>query len=385
MAHRKGFAIAAILAVAALAACAPTNSRTITPSGRSPTFSLQPTPPFFQPTPPFSQHPTPPSDASPTPSVPAGFQPSALSAISENEFWVLGTEACTSRCPPTILHSDDAGKTFRSIPGPQMVFLDSTVLDLRFADRLNGWAFGSQLWATHDGGAHWKQINLGMTVLQLEPGANGYVYAALEACSSTGSSPCVDKIMRTRSNSDAWSAISVPGRQTGLSVIGVHGDTLWTMVFAGSSGAEWISHDDGGSFVRGTMPCEPDLGGSFDPVSVSVIWAFCATGLSGGPWVSTNGGATFSAAGVGLGKFTNGAIVAALSARRAFVVGPGALNETTDGGGDYRLVPQLTGAAWPGFTDAQVGYVITRDWSSGAAGLWRTTNAGTDWSQVSLP
>ena len=151
-------------------------------------------------------------------------------------------------------------------------------------------------------------------------------------------------------------------------MIGVHGDTVWVMYFGGSTGAGWISHDDGALWTRGSMPCEPDLIGSFDPVSTSVIWAFCATGNFGNPWLSTNGGESFSSSHNFVGQSTNGATVVALSAQRAFIVDPGAgfVHVTTDGGRTFRPVAQLAGAQWGGFTDSQVGYVIATDETTGA-------------------
>jgi photosystem II stability/assembly factor-like uncharacterized protein len=378
MANHRMTGIAAFVALA-LSGCAspvvhPRNTATIVPEA-SPT-------------------PAPPSP-SPSPALPTGFQPRALSAISDSVFWVLGTDQCaTTNCPPEILRTSDAGRTFHRIPSPPMVFLygnPSTpglprVFDIRFADASDGWVFGDQLWATHDGGEHWRQINLGFTVDQLEPGANGYVYAAFEDCSALGS-PCVYRLMRSQARSDAWSKIAPPASPAGRPVIGVHGDTLWVMYFNGSPRLAWISHDDGRLWVRGSMPCTPELGGSFDPVSNSVIWAFCATGNFGDPWVSTNGGVAFSSSPTLQGVSTNGASVAALSAQHAFIVDPGAgmLRVTTNGGRTFQAVPQLAGAQWAGFTDSEVGYVIAAGQPNGSLRLWRTADAGRIWSLISLP
>jgi photosystem II stability/assembly factor-like uncharacterized protein len=159
------------------------------------------------------------------------------------------------------------------------------------------------------------------------------------------------------------------------------------MYFNGSPRLAWTSHDDGRLWVRGSMPCTPELGGSFDPVSNSVIWAFCATGNFGDPWVSTNGGASFSTSPTYQGMSTNGATVVAVSAQHAFILDPGAaaLRVTIDGGRSFRSVPQLAGALWAGFTDSEVGYVIVAAQPSGATRLLRTTDAGRTWSLISLP
>jgi hypothetical protein len=383
MGSRGRAVMVATVAAVSLAGCAPTIPAPHPTITASPTPTLEPTP---------SQPPS----AYPTPSVPSGFQPTALSAISESDFWVLGSSGCGgTTCPSEIIHTVDGGVTFQRIPAPASVFLAGspsgsgkpTVGALRFADRSDGWAFGAGLaWATHDGGAHWSELDANWTFMQLEPGANGYVYAVVEICTNPGSATrCAYRVMRSRSSFDSWSTISPPGSPSGRPVIGIHGDTVWVMYFGTSPGIAWTSHDDGGRWVRGTMPCQPDLGGNFDPVSTTVIWAFCATGMAGGPLVSTNGGASFVDAGGTGGAFWNGAMVAAVSSRYAFVgAGNSALQVTTNAGQSYRSLPQFLNAVWAGFTDAEVGYVIAQDQATNTSQLWRTKDAGTTWHVVAL-
>lgn len=331
---------------------------------------------------------------SPSPSSPTGFQPLAFTAISESQFWVLGTIGCTAtRCAPHILHTVNSGEPFQGVPAPAAVSMYGmpttsdhvAVFDMRFADASDGWLFGKQLWSTHDGGDRWQRVDIGpdAQVAQLEPGAGGLVYAVFQDCPST-IMPCTYRVARSQVASGTWSTITPPSTPAGPVVLGVHGNTLWLMYFGGSTGVEWISRDDGTTFSQGGMPCEPDLEGNYDPVSTSVISAFCPTGNSGGTWVSTNSGATFAAAGPFGGQFTNEAIVAALSADHAFVISlaMGAL-QTTDRGATYHPVAQLTGAQWGGFTNSEVGYVITEN-AAGGYELWRTSDAGGVWSPVSL-
>jgi hypothetical protein len=157
------------------------------------------------------------------------------------------------------------------------------------------------------------------------------------------------------------------------------------MYFGGTSGLEWRSTDDGVAWQHGSMPCPPDLGGTFDPVTSSVVWAFCATGNLGAPSVSNNGGVTWSTP-PSIGLFENGEMVAALSAEHAFVGGgtSGGLSVTGNGGKTYQPIPELAGAIWVGFTDSEVGYVLTQNQNTNVSQLWRTTNAGATWSIVSL-
>lgn len=375
------FGVVATCATVALAACAPTvaslNHTGLTSPSASPTSTAP--------------------SASPTAVGLTGFQAESITAISDSDFWVLGTEDCTptsTGCPPEILHTINAGRSFQRIPAPQMVFLEGDpltpgqplVFDLRFADPSDGWLFGDQVWATHDGGAHWRQINLGMMMDQLEPGGNGYAYAALENCAVSGA-PCVHRLIRSRATSDTWSTIAPPGNPAGLPEIGVHADTIWAMYLNGPAPAEWISHDDGRLWTRGSMPCSNEMPGSFDPVTTSVIWAFCSTGNFGDARVSTNGGASWSTSAAAAGDSSNGATVVALSAQHAFVVDPGAgmFRVTTNGGQTFRSISQLADVRWGGFTDSEVGYVVVDEQPSGNQRLWRTVDAGASWSPVSLP
>ena len=338
------------------------------------------------------------SSASPTPVGVSGFQPQAFTAVSESTFWVLGTNGCAaSGCVSEVMHTINGGKSFHRIPAPPADFLAGNpsspgpplVSDIRFADLSNGWVFGDTLWATHTGGATWHQLTFGgtlLTVNQLEPGANGYVYGVFEICTNPSTaSGCVHRLMRSQASSDSWSVITPPGNPAGWPIIGVHGDTLWAMYFMRSTGLEMISHNDGASWVRGASACEPDLPGSLDPVSTTVIWAFCATGNAGGPKVSSNGGLSWvSGGGIG-GLFSNGGMVAGLSTQHAFLADRGSgLSVTTDGGRTYQSIAELSGAVWVGFTDLKVGYVITQNQNTQASALWRTTDAGASWSPVSL-
>lgn len=382
MAHRGRVGIVATIATVALAGCA---STVVLPSAVA-TTSPTPSPttaPTATPTPTF------------TLSIPAGFQPVSLSAISENDFWVLGRSPCATvtGCPSEILHTTNGGRSFQRIPAPVTVYLTGagpvgppTVSDLRFANALDGWAFGNgAAFVTYDGGRHWYELNPDWTFLQIEPGANGYVYASVEVCATPSTTTgCVYSLKRSQAGTDDWANLAVPGNPPGWPSIGVHGDTIWVMYFDQSTRTAWVSGDDGHLWNRRSMPCEPDLGGLFDPVSTTVIWAFCATGMQGDAAVSANGGAFYTThEGPGT-AFGNGSFVGALSAREAFVAGPGGVEVTTNAGLSYHTLPQPPAAVWIGFTDSHVGYVISQNQTTLASQLWRTTNGGSTWTVVSL-
>jgi photosystem II stability/assembly factor-like uncharacterized protein len=379
MAQHGRVGIVATIATVALAGCASTVVLPSAVATTSPTTSPTATP-------------------TPTPSlpIPAGFEPVSLSAISESDFWVLGRAPCATvnGCASEILHTTNGGASFQRIPAPVTVYLagagtggSPTVSDLRFANASDGWAFGDgPAYVTHDGGMHWYELNPDWTFLQIDPGANGYVYASVQVCPTpNATSGCVDSLMRSRADTDDWATLAVPGTPVGWPSIGVHGDTLWVMYFDSSTALALVSHDDGDSWDHASMPCESDLAGTFDPVSTTVIWAFCATGTEGGATLSTNGGMSYKQHEGPPNDFWNGAVVAALSAEKAFVgAGFTGIQLTTNGGLTYRPLTQLGIALWIGFTDTEVGYVISQDQTTLASRLWRTMDGGSVWTVVSL-
>ena len=325
--------------------------------------------------------------ATPTPSAATfpNFQPVSFSAISESQYWVIGYDGTTcAPCNAVLLHTVDGGATFHQIAAPPVLLNGGVFAGVRFADASDGYAFGSTLWSTHDGGGHWKQIAVGGNVPELEPGAGGFVYAVVQACRADLGCGNDYKVERSSTSGDTWSTLSVPGQAPGeFEWISVHGKSLWVMQFG--SGRLWISRNAGASFSQGTFPCDASLTGSLSPVSDSVIWAFCATGTKGGPVVSTDGGRTWSPQ---RDCCPNGGEVAGVSASRAFVSDASvALSETRDGGATFHPIlnwQQMSRYWGVGFTDASVGYAVLGSPTSSELQLWRTTDGGAHWKQVSF-
>ncbi|MGO8685752.1 MAG: WD40/YVTN/BNR-like repeat-containing protein [Candidatus Dormibacteria bacterium] len=323
--------------------------------------------------------------------APVGFEPEAVTAVSESEYWVLGTDGVCSGCTPRIWQTTDAGQTFSPIPAPPAQFANPTqgsatsVSDLRFADSVDGWAFGPGLWATHDDGEAWQSAALPGEVIDLEPGAGGYVYSVVDRCVMGGNGPCPVELMRSTTATDRWSAVlSLQDEGQPPPSLGVHGADVWLL---GATGL-WRSLDFGATFTQLPTPCSAHLGGRIDPVTATAVWAFCPTGNEGGPLVSTDGGQSFRSA-YGGEVWSNAAEIAALSSSTAFLTGIGGLDETVDGGASYGVVPAFGGSAawWLGFTDASVGYAWVADQlpDTTQLQLWRTDDGGAEWTLVNFP
>src|SRR5262245_22102618 len=112
--------------------------------------------------------PTSPPSSATTPGgpVPGNFRPVSVTFVSQSTAWVIGQAGVRGTCAnadpnvcTSIARTGDTGKTWRGEPAPPTTgpFGAEGVNGLRFLDGVNGWAFGPELWATHDAGQHWTQ------------------------------------------------------------------------------------------------------------------------------------------------------------------------------------------------------------------------------------
>ncbi len=311
--------------------------------------------------------------------VPAGFGPQAFTAISDQTWWLLGSAPCASPPCTSIVRTENGGASFVGLPAPRTTQVDS----IMFADSLDAFAYGPQLWVTHDGGEIWYRLSLGGSVYAMAS-AGGFTYAIVSGANGTG------HLQRARVGSDLWTSLA--GAGSAFSGLWAHGADL-LLESEGSLGDPdelMISHNDGASFTRDTAP--PNVACDFEEQAWPVIWAHCATGMLSDVLRSVDGGARFPVAeGSGsktLPELPNSAAFAAASSREA-VAGYDQLYVTTDGGRAWERARGPAGITWwsyLGFTDAThgaaIGYVGTETPSHER--LYYTTNGGRSYRLVHI-
>lgn len=146
-----------------------------------------------------SSHPHPTTTAPPVTrppvggAVPAGFAPASASFPSASTGFVLGLDsACSSGSCVALARTTDGGTHWVGLPAPTAAYAprgnaapssQTAVSEVRFADELDGWAYGPDLFATHDGGRTWQQVELGGAVVALAA-ADGVVDAVVSPCAA---------------------------------------------------------------------------------------------------------------------------------------------------------------------------------------------------------
>src|SRR5690348_10394466 len=176
-----------------------------------------------------SDQPATPTPTAP-PAVPANFAASSVTFVSTSTGWVIGQAGTPGHCGPpkaydctSVAATDDGGSTWHGVPAPVTGAPNggTGAGQIRSLDGVSAWAFGPQLYATHDGGLTWAHIPThGMRVTGLETVA-GIVYAVWANCASTGAdfaAGCTTfSLYSSPAGQDNWSP--VPGA-TGLQANG---------------------------------------------------------------------------------------------------------------------------------------------------------------------
>ena len=334
--------------------------------------------------------------------VPGGFRPQSVTFVSASVGWVLGTGSCSAPPCTSLVRTRDGGRSWRGIPAPAVALADQQaatgVSTVRFADALDGWVFGPDLWSTHDGGGHWTRLTLpaapaASAVVSLET-SGGRAYALtvpLHCCA-----PAI--VYGTAAASDAWTAEpggTVPDGEQGRVV--AHGAGAWAVVTS-SQGASTLLARTGGGWVHRALPCAAPTDALATWSDTDLVAVCGGQGAAGSQvkqlYLSHDGGSTFATGGraplsgdlEGIGAAAPSTVVVAAASGASF------LHASFDGGSNWTTVFDDTssgGLPWRdlGFTDAAQGVVVEGLAVQQVAGqppsrLLLTRDGGHSWSPV---
>lgn len=377
----RRMAAAVCIAVMALAGCTTKAKGTTSPPSTvgSPVASLPPAEPSPPPSAPGSSSPVPP---------PAGAAAVSISFISLSDAWVLARTTSAT----VVLHTASRGRHWSQV-GTVPASADSTgVTQIRFADASNGWAFDSQLLATHDGGSTWHAVSLPGSVTALEA-AGGTAWAVVQA-PCAGSSGCTTPgaLYRAPVGTDAWqivAGVSLPAA-AGSSGIALHGQSVY--VFSSPT----LLYSSGGAFSALPDPCPgaftPSGFAASDATNVAVL---CEGDAGAGSstkqvFTSADAGHTYHQiadaprGGQPTGMASGSAGTIALSA----ISGASWIYLTSGADRTWSVPLQFGdgGQGWSdlGFTNATHGVVIHGPLPKGLGTVYLTDDGGAAWYPVAL-
>ena len=327
--------------------------------------------------------------------IPADFQPASFTAVSLDEWWMLGTARCLTSAGTcgAIVRTTDGGSRFAGIPSPPVGADDVT--QLRFANALDGYAFDPELWETTNGGSSWVRVDTPGPVAELEA-ADGEAYAL--TCPAGFAKCQAMDLLRAAVGSLKWRKAFTPVTLRYGAQFALNGPNLYLLSGNDPPLVLLYSRDKAASFARRVDPCFPGLGGRLTAAAngAPVLWAACPTGMMAEVTLSTNGGRSWRV-GTATGEFPNSLGLAAATSSDA-LAWPGqqvsksrwiAMQRTTNAGKSYSAAitsRSFTTVTWAGFSDAVRAYALIQEgnYPDTTTHLYESNDQGANWRQVPI-
>jgi len=324
--------------------------------------------------------------------VPRGFRVASVTFVSANDGWVLGTTKTCAHAPCTsVLRTTNGGRSWVGIPAPKYKLarsgMSAGLLRLRFANAVDGYAYGSQLWVTHNGGSSWHRVGqVPGYITDLEASA-GVVYAA-----STVTKSGRQEIFSSPAGSDSWKPVKGLPKAAGAGGLGeitLHGKAGWVIL-----GGRLYATQNGSRWTKEGLACRAGFGiASVGAYSATQITLLCTGDPALGStrkvlYASSDGGAHFTRVG-SPPRGGDGGLLSEPTPGHVFVAsasGASFIYVSTDGGRHWRTAKRLSdgGLGWNdfGFTTATQGVAVEGTSAFGTTHLWLTRNAGRTWQTV---
>lgn len=330
--------------------------------------------------------------------VPPDFRPTSITYVSENIGFVIGQAGTTGHCATqfctSVARTQDDGGSWTGLPAPLTGPPDGAtgVGQIRFLEGQNGWAFGPELWTTHDGGEHWHQLGTGgRRVLDVET-VGHRAYAIEASCTGAGAdfaAHCTSfSLYSAVASKDAWAPVGrattgLAGRSAALVLTGSAGYLL------GPDGQLYSGPVDGSAAwtAQGGIPCET---GAAQPDAEPSTALLAAAGTAQLYLDCTASGRVLTSADSGSTWEQATAAPAGVTATSLAATAAGTLVLTTSTGIEVKPASAGTwqassltaapagGFAWAGMTTPARGVALPVD--AGEGTVWVTRDGGLSWT-----
>jgi hypothetical protein len=345
------------------------------------------------------------------PPVPGNFRPSSITFIGKHTGWVIGQAGTPGHCATayctSVARTDNAGKTWSGVPAPLTGAPHGAtgVSQVRFLEERDGWAFGPQLYATHDGGHTWTQVDTnGLRVTDLET-VGDRAFALFAACTGTGAAfadHCTSyTLYSSPAGSDEWTSVgpATSGLSGGAASLVLTGTTGYLLapdrtVYSGpvNGSAPWQPVKaipcPVGTPLTGGQPTGALLAAS----SAENLVLVCASSSAPGPqqakrvYTSADGGIIWQNAGTAPSPGLATSVSAAPDGSYVLATGRG-LDVRPAGSASWRAAtlvgpPPARGFGYVGMTTATQGIALPANPATGT--VWFTFDGGMTWAPSSV-
>jgi photosystem II stability/assembly factor-like uncharacterized protein len=334
--------------------------------------------------------------------------PIGASFVSASDGYLLGITLgdCAAGTASKIVlrKTSDGGLRWTALPAPPApwggVAPDGNgripadgVTSVLFADARDGWAYGPGLWATHDGGATWRRVDIGGRAVQNMAASGGQVLASLESCDPADASCDGARsagVETSPAGRDAWEP--VPGAATGTGVTAQAGTGYAVSEASGQFGVDVAMltgpADGSAGWTSRATPCQPGAIALTAVTATHLLLACARLGThptttylyssfdGGAHWTRFAVLALFDGAGT-IEQTADGTVLVAGIYNGVELSRDGGRTWATPTAVDSSLSVQGGGPLAASLFTSEDGYVI--GW---LGPLWVTRDAGRSWTQV---
>jgi hypothetical protein len=360
--------------------------------------------------------------------VPPNFQPTSVTFVGPHIGAVIGQAGTPGHCATayctSLAGTSDYGSTWYGVSAPLTGPPNGSqgVSQIRFLDTSDGWAYGPQLYVTHNGGATWAQEpTKGMRVTDLET-VGDRAFALFATCSGKGAAyaaGCTSFALYTSvPASNQWQLVSGPtgnltasagtsgaggtgGQAASASLVLTGGPVSGRGYLLGPSGELLSGPLTGAAWAVANQqaPCPPGVPGSSGQPAGGLLAAdtaqlvlVCtsATSTAGDSqtlavYESSDNGAAWSKTGSGAAAGIASSLAIQAQGGLVLLATDAGLFRSTDGGGTWQQTQASPGGAaagehgfsYVGMTSPLDGVALPAD--AGLHEVFITTNGGLTW------
>ena len=298
--------------------------------------------------------------------------------------------------------TQDGGTSWRGVKAPDT----SEVSGIRSLNGQDSWAYGPQLWSTHDFGQSWQQVGTdGKVVTDLETSGR-QAFAVFASCSTTTSAPsitfygsqrCTDFTLETtQKDADNWTPVSLSSNGASSTTLTMNGTgptvtTMPTILLQGGTG--WLVGPLGqvftGSLTSGTWTqvSESPCAGNISPAvgSAMLDWSLASGDLimacneqdSTTIFSSANGGGTWTTQVTEPSFGLANSLTASTAAQYILATTEGIEVLNTSTGRWQKIVTLSGGFSYIGMTTTGQGVAVPVN--AGLHEVYMTYNGGLSW------